>query len=231
MHGGGSRVHDIVEHITEIAPDIVCLQEIRHGKSLPGIVQGINALGLTHHYLPPTRDARQNSLGIFSRFELTDSKEIYRDAKENIHAIGSLVMADDPISLCAVHLPHKKAQVPAFESLHALTKTALTKSSVVIGDFNCGIPFEDSETKSFVNTHMFQAMLKKGWIDAWRSRNAKKKEYTWISTVKQNGFRYDHALASPRFDQSIESIEYHHEPRKSGVSDHSSMSIVLRDNY
>lgn len=227
LHGGGTRVADIVEHINTTAPDIVCLQELRHGKSLPAIVQGMNDLGLTHQYLPPTRDARQNSLGIFSCFELSGTQEIFRDAKGNIHAISAFVNSPQPFTVCTVHLPHKKAQIPAFESLHNITSSALSKHSIIIGDFNCGIPFEDSETRSFQNTHMFQALLKKGWIDAWRSRHIKAKEFTWISNTKNNGFRYDHALVSSQLNETIEAVHYNHEPRVSRVSDHSSMIIEL----
>lgn len=131
------------------------------------------------------------------------------------------------MSLLAVHLPHKQKQIPYFEAPLDLPKTALKNSSVMIGDFNCGIPFEDSETKSFYATHLFQQLLRDGWIDAWRSRNTKAREFTWISTKQQNGFRYDHALASSDFDRKISSIEYQHDVRLSGTSDHSMLLIEI----
>lgn len=88
-------------------------------------------------------------------------------------------------------------------------------------------PFEDSETKSFYATHLFQQLLRDGWIDAWRSRNAKAREFTWISTKQQNGFRYDHALVSLGFDSKISYIEYQHDVRLSGTSDHSMLLIEI----
>ena len=65
----------------------------------------------------------------------------------------------------------------------------LNENNLIIGDLNIGIPFEDSETKSFEYTQLFQQLLRDGWIDAWRSRNKDKREFTWISTKQKNGFR------------------------------------------
>jgi len=100
-------------------------------------------------------------------------------------------------------------------------------SSLIIGDINCGIPFEDSQTKSFYATHLFQEMLRKGWIDAWRSRNPDAREYTWISNGKKNGYRYDHALVSEPLNDRISSIAYDHDVREDGRSDHSLIVIDI----
>jgi len=37
----------------------------------------------------------------------------------------------------------------------------------------------------------------------WRSRNPDAREFTWISAKRRNGFRYDHALATPALDKRI----------------------------
>ena len=103
----------------------------------------------------------------------------------------------------------------------------LIENSVIIGDLNCGIPFEDSETKSFEHTYLFQLLLKNGWIDAWRSRNKDKREYTWISTKQKNGFRYDHALLSQPLNEKLKAIEYNHEVRIKGLSDHSYLVLDI----
>ena len=96
---------------------------------------------------------------------------------------------------------------------------------MIIGDLNTGIPFEDSETKSFEHTFLFQQLLRDGWVDAWRSRNKDKREFTWVSTKQKNGFRYDHALASSSFNESINSISYNHKVRQTGISDHSYLVV------
>ena len=108
-----------------------------------------------------------------------------------------------------------------------MDKSFLEENSLIIGDLNCGIPFEDSETKSFEHSYLFQQLFRDGWIDAWRSRNKDKKEFTWISTKQKNGFRYDHALTSPILDTKVTKIQYNHEVRLQEISDHSYMVVEL----
>lgn len=120
-------------------------------------------------------------------------------------------------------MPHKRKQIPYFYALLD-EKQLLPGNALIIGDLNCGIPFEDSDTKTFDNTHLFQALLQQGWIDSWRSRHTDAREFTWISH-KGNGYRYDHCLSSTDFDKRIVSVQYDHEVRESGLSDHSALIV------
>lgn len=226
LHGGGKRTRAILEAIDAESPDIVTLQEFRNGASRAEMVNGLSAMGLEHQFIPETSSNRDNTVIIASKFPFEASlfpPNISGDQGAN--AIQATFETPIEFTLFAVHLPHKKKQLPYFEALLDLPKAYRDQSSVIIGDFNCGIPFEDSETKSFYATHLFQQLLRDGWVDAWRSRNLKKKEFTWISSKQQNGFRYDHALISSDFDQNISNIRYQHEVRLVGVSDHSMLLV------
>ena len=75
---------------------------------------------------------------------------------------------------------------------------------------------------------MFQQLLKNGWVDAWRSRNKDKQEFTWVSTKQKNGFRYDHALVSTSINKAITEVRYNHNVRLEGISDHS--MLILNAN-
>ena len=228
LHGGGKRTRAILEAIAAEKPDIVTLQEFRNGSNRNEMVDGLSALGLEHQFIPETSSNRDNTVIVASKFPFETSifpEGVSNDKGANV--IRANFIAPINLTLLAVHLPHKQKQIPYFEALLDLPKTVLKNSSVMIGDFNCGIPFEDSETKSFYATHLFQQLLRDGWVDAWRSRNTKAREFTWISTKQQNGFRYDHALVSPVFDQKISNIEYQHDVRLSGTSDHSMMLIEI----
>ncbi|MBX2836693.1 MAG: hypothetical protein KTR35_07555 [Gammaproteobacteria bacterium] len=222
---------EIIEHIRQQNPDTVCLQEFRHGKSKTPIITALNELGLEHQYSPITELARQNSLLIASRHELSERSVLFQDNKGQVHAINVKVALADNVmlDLINVHLPHKRAQLPVFEALFKHTPHSLSSWSLIIGDMNCGIPFEDSDTRTFQNTHLFQSLLKQGWIDAWRSRHQKKKEFSWISTQKHNGYRYDHALASKPLNDHIQTIHYNHSVRESKISDHSSLELEISD--
>lgn len=228
LHGGGKRARSILEAIEAESPDIVTLQEFRNGASRAEMVDGLSAMGLEHQRVPETSSNRDNTVIIASKFPFESSifpNNISADNGANV--IQATFKGPIALNLFAVHLPHKQKQLPYFEALLDLPKTFSSQSSIIIGDFNCGIPFEDSETKSFYATHLFQQLLRDGWVDAWRSRNQKKREFTWISTKQQNGFRYDHALVSADVDQKISNIRYQHDVRLARISDHSMMLVDI----
>jgi exodeoxyribonuclease-3 len=97
----------------------------------------------------------------------------------------------------------------------------------LIGDFNCGIPFADSDTRTFACTHLFQALLQQGWVDAWRVRHGKAREFSWISARSGHGFRYDHALVSAPLNPQVKEVRYLHHLREEGLSDHSALVVEL----
>jgi exonuclease III len=129
------------------------------------------------------------------------------------------------VDILAGHLPHKRAQRPYFEAL-LNERELIEQPAIIIGDLNCGIPFEDSDTKTFDNTHMFQSLLKRGWTDSWRSRNPGAREFTWVSP-RGNGYRYDHCLSTESMDSRISAIHYEHQLRESGLSDHSALLVEI----
>lgn len=187
------------------------------------ICKGLSKAGFAYSHTPEAMKPVTNTVAIFSREPITTTDH-YLDNKGTVRC-SEAVLANDGTRIIAVSFPHKKEQIPLFETLLALSEDYRSTSTIIIGDFNCGIPFEDSETKTFYATHLFQALQKQGWIDSWRSRNPKAREYTWFSTQKGNGFRYDHALSSTIFDQSIKKISYDHSVREQGVSDHSLLVV------
>jgi exonuclease III len=226
LHGGGKRAPDILDAIRKEQPDIVTLQEFRHGSSKEVLLEGLTQMGLDEQYVPETNSARDNSLIIASSYNF-QATVFPRDIPLPARAIRAFFPDLGELNLIAAHIPQKKKQPPYLHALIDLDKDFLKENSLIIGDLNCGIPFEDSETKSFEHTFLFQQLLRDGWVDSWRSRNKNKREYTWISTKQKNGFRYDHALASPSLNKKITKVSYNHEVRISGVSDHSMMIVEL----
>ena len=79
----------------------------------------------------------------------------------------------------------------------------------------------------FYATQLFQQLLLDGWHDAWRERHPEAREFTWISTRKSNGFRYDHALASKVLNEKILNVQYDHLAREDKASDHSLMIVDI----
>lgn len=223
LHGGGSRVVDIIATIETHNPDIVCLQEFRHGKSKSILCAGLANAGLIHMHMPETPNASTNSVAIFSKHPISTTDH-YQNAKGAVRCIEARLQNSE-LRVITVSFPHKKEQIPLFELLLDLEESYRSTPAVILGDFNCGIPFEDSETKTFYATHMFQQLLRQGWVDSWRSRNPAAREFSWYSTQKGNGFRYDHALVSESFNETVRSVYYDHAARDQGVSDHSLLLV------
>ena len=226
LHGGGKRALDILEAIEEEQPDIVTLQEFRHGSSKQILLDGLNEMGLDEQFVPDTNSARENSLIIASSYNF-QATVFPKDSELPARAIRAFFPDLAELNLIAAHLPQKAKQPPYLHALNDLDKTFLEENSVIIGDLNVGIPFEDSETKSFEHTFLFQQLLRDGWVDAWRSRNKDEREFTWISTKQKNGFRYDHALVSSCLNNKISDMRYNHEVRLNKLSDHSYLIVEM----
>ena len=226
LHGGGTRCEQILAAIRAHDPDIVSLQEFRHGNSKQVLLDGLKTLGLDTVCAPETSSARDNSLIIATRLPMQADAfpdNTGKPAKAIRASIEVSPMID--LNLIAVHFPQKKAQIPLFNALLELPDSWRDGHSLLMGDFNCGIPLVDSETKTFYATRLFQQLLSDGWHDAWRERHPDAREFTWISTAKSNGFRYDHALASSSMNELILDVRYDHTVREDKASDHSLLLI------
>ena len=231
LHGGGTRCDQILAVIEKHDPDIISLQEFRHGNSKPVLLDGLKELGLDTVCAPETSSARENSLIIATRLPM-EAKAFPDSAIRGQSATKAIVASIEvspmiDLNLIAVHFPQKKEQIPLFDALLDLPQSWLDGHSLLMGDFNCGIPLIDSETKTFYATHLFQQLLSVGWHDTWRERNPDAREFTWVSTRKSNGFRYDHALASSAVNELILDVRYDHKVREEKASDHSLLLIDL----
>jgi exonuclease III len=221
LQGGGRRIHAIDEAIQSWKPDILILQEYRNGKTGLVLDDCCKTLGLSNRYVIDA-PARKNCLMMASKFSM-QCEAWHSELDPTLTIRSKIDVGQFGFELFAGHLPHKKAQVAYLETLLDLSGVVKTPA-LIMGDLNCGIPFEDSDTKTFDNTHLFQALIKQGWEDSWRSRHAKAREFSWIS-AKGNGYRYDHCLATSQIDSRIMSIEYDHSVREAKLSDHSALLL------
>lgn len=224
--GGGSRRAAIAAAIGALGPDLVCLPEVRRTDGPDPLLAGLTHQGLGEHHLT-CGDSGDNGLLIASRWPFQTQPTPTRGDAQNLPVPLLEALFPQDLRLMVVHLPQKQAQVPHFETLLKLPPAWLAQPSLLVGDFNCGIPLEDSETRTFACTHLFQELLWQGWVDSWRRRHPREREFSWFSQAKGNGFRYDHALASPSLDGRITAIHYVHSLRQSGLSDHSGLWLEI----
>jgi exodeoxyribonuclease III len=222
LQGGGTRIRGIAAALVRHRPDVVTLQEFRAGSG-DEIITALKQIGCRHIHVPDTETAAEHTILIASRFAFDAGPFMPVDVRPL--PVLEAYFNDVELTLLAAHFPQKELQVPIFEQLIKDTPSLLKGDCLLMGDLNCGIPFVDSMTKTFVNTQHFQEMLSLGWIDCWRCRHKGETEYTWISAVKKHGFRYDHALASQGFDKRIKAAVYDQSVRLEGHSDHAALLI------
>jgi len=93
-------------------------------------------------------------------------------------------------------------------------------------DFNTGKHRVDEDGATFFSADCIDALEGAGWVDPWRSRNLLAREFTWFSHAG-NGFRLDHACASPALAPCVSSAWHDQTPREAGVSDHAALVVDL----
>ena len=240
LHGGGRRVDRILEVLAEHQPDLLCVQEFRHGEGGARLLAGLARLGLSEVAAPATAQARDNTVMTASCWPL-EWASFPTGAPLPVRGVESRI-ATGPlggVTILNVHSPQKRPQVPFFASLGDWSRS-LDCEAALLGDLNNGVPFVDSDTDTFDNTHQFTRLLvgggsaraaggtdETGLIDAWRSRHEGVSEFSWVSAARQNGFRYDHALVTPGLDLRISETHYDHTVREHGISDHSALLVDL----
>ncbi len=227
LQGGGSRCDEIAATLREYEPDIVTLQEFRNNKNGKRLTTELKESGLGYVFSPAVNNIKENSILVASRYPMRASG--FPSGLAPVHCVSAEIEVEATkfVNLMAVHFPQKKAQVPLFEALFNLPDDWLNGHSLLMGDFNCGIPWIDSETRTFYATHYFQQLLQNGWHDTWRERWPDAREFTWISSVRKNGFRYDHTLVSRSVNELVESVFYDHGVRERKISDHSLMVLEI----
>jgi exonuclease III len=98
--------------------------------------------------------------------------------------------------------------------------------SLLLGDFNTGKHYLDEAAATFTCSEYFEQLETQGWVDVWRHRNPRAREYTWYSSAG-NGFRLDHAFLSPPLLPQVCRVVYSHREREAAVSDHSGLVLDI----
>jgi exonuclease III len=117
-----------------------------------------------------------------------------------------------------------------WHSVRAAVALCIGRSFLLAGDFNTGLSVVDAPRDPFYCSDHFVALQRLGMTDAWRSKNADVREYSWYSRragKDLNGFRLDHALTSPSLSTRLMNARYSHAERVPGTSDHSILLLEL----
>jgi exodeoxyribonuclease III len=231
QHGGGARLPRIVEEIAAYDPDVIAVTEFRTG---PGVALGA---ALKERGLPNVETTHptgnQNGIAVFSRTPTrrtrpcpAPSDSLVRwldiDLPEYGFGIGVLhVMAAGS----SAKDPSTVAKTRFWDAVLQAVEARLQEPFLFVGDWNTGAHRLDEIGKTFVCAGHFGRLSTLGWTDMWRHHNPGETEWTWYSKLKGgargNGFRLDHAFATPSLMPRITSCRYSHIEREAGISDHS----------
>lgn len=109
----------------------------------------------------------------------------------------------------------------------ALARRA-ARPALLIGDFNVLEPSHRPRRHEFLDWEyaFYDELGARGWEDAYRILHPDRMDYSWIGPC-DDGYRFDHAFVSPDLSDAVAICEYVHETRKSGLTDHSAMSVQL----
>jgi exodeoxyribonuclease III len=114
-------------------------------------------------------------------------------------------------------------------ALLAACATRVGQSFLLLGDFNTGLHGMDEVGRTFYCVEHFARLSALGWTDVWRQFHGEKVEFTWYPILKGgrvgNGFRLDHAFATPSLLARLTDCRYSHSERESKISDHSLMIV------
>jgi exodeoxyribonuclease III len=71
----------------------------------------------------------------------------------------------------------------------------------------------------------YKAFARAGFVDAFRHLHPELLDHSWYGRRSGDGYRFDHIFCSNA--DSLADCQYHHEPRNSGLSDHSAMTASI----
>jgi exodeoxyribonuclease III len=221
--GGGDRNERIINSIAIHNPDILVLTEFRENKNSQYFKTSLSELGYLNSAVASIEKGL-NTVCLASKRSFVP-ETFHKELNGEGHRL--IVGYFNALTVVGVYFAQKQEKEILFNFLNDNASALLNKNCLIIGDFNTGKHFVDEVGKTFYCDRDFENLERNGFIDTWRSRNIETQEYSWVSNVG-NGFRIDHAFASPDLNEIVESVFYSHKERENGISDHSAMIINFR---
>ena len=235
-HGGGKRVERIVEEVSAYDAEVIALTEFRSG---PGEALRAAFAERGWRYCETTAPAAgENGIAVFS----TTPIERLRPCPISEYAVRWLEVGVPAfgVAVAVLHImaagsskshPLNIAKARFWDAVVEAARARSDEPLLLAGDWNTGAHFQDENGKTYVCSEQFGELSRLGWVDLWRRFNPGPTEWTWYSTLKGgvrgNGFRLDHAFASPALADRIHGCRYSHAEREAGISDHSVVVVEI----
>ena len=220
--GGGKRLAPILAAISGHEADVLVLTEYRSGEAGVRLRAALTDLGYT--WLSPIEPPGiRNGVLIAARAQAGRVTYVAAHVAEPWRMLTVMIGG---VRLFGIYMPNLLVKVPYWDALIEAGKPHSGRKAIAVGDFNTCRAFVD-EPGSFDRTARFMDEIQQaGFRDVWRDRYPEGREYSWYSH-RGNGFRVDHAFASPGLARRISTIRYSHAERAVGISDHSALVIDI----
>ncbi len=220
--GGGRRVPDILQVIAEHAPDIVVLAEFLNTSTGVELCAGLKRQRLKFQ-VSPKPPPRELSVLMASRYHFK-SRTLERELP--LWPYRALRGDFDSFAIVGFYVPTMERKRPLLHWMRDAAREMLQTPTLLIGDFNTGIPYVDERGAELTCSAEFRQVLQAGWIDLYRVRHPQNRERSFYERPWL-GYRIDHALGSPPFNQHVQEVFYSHDERYAGISDHSSLHLIV----
>lgn len=231
--GGGRRIDPIAAQLAKWQPDIVALSEFRATPPSISLAETLSEQGLTHQLTTADpKHAARNAVLVASRWPI--SQIPVRGLPHPRHRILPVVVdAPAEFSIIAVYGPLGVTGLrrPFNSRLHSIVKRWRHAPGLLVGDTNTGKREIDEESPVFDarDDAFMVGMDKDGWPDTFRHLHGDRREYTWYSPNKGNGFRLDQAFAHKSVLPQVQQVEYvwalDGSNRRDTVSDHAAIVV------
>jgi len=226
--GGGRRLPSIAAAIAGHQPDVVIINELRE-RTGRGLTEALCRAGLSFAvHNEPT--GLEYGILVASR----DPLRRLAASKPSTIVRRSLLEVElsDEFTIGALYGPMVTPQHREFwDAVVDHAGHYRDRSYLLIGDFNTGEARVDCYKSPFAGSAQFLRLRDLGYCDLWRKHNRGPTEHTWFSFGRGgaplNGFRIDHALATPALAQRATQCWYSHAERERRLSDHSIMLVEL----
>lgn len=214
----------LADAIRQLGADTVVLTEYKAGPAGEELQSLLQQHGFGHFLAPTHMPPYKLGCAVASRHPIQITQPLSRPQSEPWRVV---VFMHHGFEVYGLYVPATAPQIRTFwEWVLELAPNLLNRPCILIGDFNTGVNRVDETTYRFASHDQFLALQAHGFVDMWRHQNPDARDDTWYSSAG-NGFRLDHAFASPAAAQAVTRIWLDHAPRLSGATDHSAVVLSL----
>ncbi|MES2524195.1 MAG: endonuclease/exonuclease/phosphatase family protein [Gemmatimonadota bacterium] len=230
----GSMTPSVMDELcADSTVDLFVLSEYRIPKAGDLIAACLHAAGWTfsiHSNVP----AKLKGVALFSRFPLIPAPTLIRCWTLGGHPLDQWIVSaqvpDAGLAVIGTYVPYPdgSAKEAVWRALIDAMDDHAGERVLAAGDFNSCHP-ADADTGIGYTTWSLQAMEAVA-VDLWRRHNSSalpRDHVTWCGP-NGKGNRLDYAFGTPLLTESVASVVHRHEPRSTGVSDHSQLVVDVR---